>query len=138
MMKQAGLNLPVWLNEGVAEVYSTFKPLGSKVMIGAPIASHVYTVQQSPWIPVSRVLEVDHQSVEYNRRAHAGPFYAESWALTHMLMMDEEYKSSWGAILAGVANGKPAAQVIQTATGKPLASVDKDLQAYLRGARRFL
>lgn len=34
IVKHAGLSLPAWLNEGLADVYSTLKPVGAKVLLG--------------------------------------------------------------------------------------------------------
>jgi hypothetical protein len=34
VVQHAGLNFPPWLNEGTAELYSTLKPLGDKVIVG--------------------------------------------------------------------------------------------------------
>ena len=137
MVRQAGLHLPIWMNEGVAEVYATFKPIGPKVTIGEPILVHFQIVQGSKWIPLARVLTIEQDSEEYNRRAHAGPFYAESWGLTHLLMFSEEYKGRWSEILRRIADGEPSGQVIQQVTGKPLTVVEKDLQAYFHPNGRF-
>ena len=137
LVRQAGLSLPIWMNEGVAEVYATFKPAGSKVVIGDLIPAHFQIAQTSQWIPLARILAIEHDSEEYNRRAHAGPFYAESWGLTHLLMFSDEYKSKWGEILRRIADGEQGAQVIQQVTGKPLQIVEKDLQAYFRANERF-
>jgi len=34
LIRHMELKLPVWLNEGIAEVYSTLRPLAGKVAIG--------------------------------------------------------------------------------------------------------
>lgn len=34
LVKHSGVELPVWLNEGMAEVYSTLRPNGDKIMVG--------------------------------------------------------------------------------------------------------
>ena len=34
LIRHMELKLPVWLNEGIAEVYSTLRPLAGKVAVG--------------------------------------------------------------------------------------------------------
>jgi tetratricopeptide (TPR) repeat protein len=82
--------LPLWLNEGLAEFYGN-TVLGEKeVLLGHFDTSHLLLLQQSKLIPIPTLLEVDHTSPYYNEENRASVFYAESWALTHYLMLDPE------------------------------------------------
>jgi len=85
MVRQAGISVPLWLNEGLAEIYSTFKPLGAKIQIGDLIPGHFQAVQTG-WIPLPSLVQVKHDSPEYSGKL-AAQFYAQSWGLTHMLML---------------------------------------------------
>ncbi len=136
LCRRSGLRLPVWLAEGIAEVYSTFQPFGSKVRIGSPIEGHIYQAR-SGWIPVARLLGVDHGSAEYNRRAHAGSFYAESWALTHMLMLEIEYRPKFDAFFQAIVAETDAATALQSAYGLTVEQVEKRLTMYVRGDRFY-
>src|SRR6266404_2152789 len=79
---------PVWLNEGLAEFYSTFETFDSdkKVRIGSPIIYHLQVLNQYPLLPLKTLLEAEHSSTHYNDSFLSGIFYAESWALVHYLM----------------------------------------------------
>ena len=35
LLRRLDINVPVWLNEGMAEVYSTISPLANKIAVGA-------------------------------------------------------------------------------------------------------
>ena len=94
LVRHSGLKMPVWLNEGMAEVYSTLKPLGGKILVGTPPQNRAYPLSQQKWIPIDRLLAVAHDSPEYNEKNRTGLFYAESWLLTHMLMLDNKYGQS--------------------------------------------
>lgn len=48
--------LPVWLNEGFAELYSTMKLVGNKVQVGALIESHMYIFNSERPIPLANLL----------------------------------------------------------------------------------
>jgi Protein of unknown function (DUF1570) len=80
--------LPLWLNEGLAEFYSTFALMdgGKRAQIGRPIAEHLAQLDGSVRVPLVELLKVDAQSPLYNESTRASSFYAESWALTHMLL----------------------------------------------------
>ncbi|HEX8091958.1 MAG TPA: tetratricopeptide repeat protein [Blastocatellia bacterium] len=80
---------PIWLNEGVAELYSTFDVKKQEVSLGVPVSHHVYLLRDSKFIPLQDLFNVKHDSPIYNEREKQGIFYAESWALTHYLMFGE-------------------------------------------------
>ena len=79
VMRHAGFNLPPWLNEGLAEVYSTLKEYGGKISVGAPIDGRLAEIQRSKWIPLSVILAADHDSPYYNEKNKASSFYDEAW-----------------------------------------------------------
>lgn len=131
------LNLPVWFGEGFAELYSTLKPVGKKVQVGHLIEGHFYVKRQEKWIPVGDLIQATHDSPLYNRRNHAGAFYAESWALMHMLNLSAEYRPQFGKFFLAILNGTSSVNAFQTVYGKTPAQVDKDLQAYFQSDRFF-
>ena len=77
---------PLWLKEGMAEVYSTFETTGYNARIGDPIGHHLRLLAQQPLMPLAELFAVTHDSPQYNERERQGIFYAESWLLTHFLM----------------------------------------------------
>jgi len=137
LVNHAGLRLPLWLNEGTAELFSTLKPVGNKVQIGALIPGHFYAAAQEKWIPLERLLRVQHADPEY-RGKEAGMFYAESWALTHMLQLKKEYLANYGKFSQALSAGTESAAAMEQAFGKPLAVIEGDLRTYLRGNDAFL
>lgn len=89
--RHAKMNFPVWLNEGIAELYSNLQPRRNEVLVGSPIIEHIYPLREHA-MPLSVLLNAGHDSAQYNRKAHAGTFYAQSWALTHMLQLENSYR----------------------------------------------
>lgn len=88
MVSNVAPSLPVWMNEGIAEYYSTFEMDrdGRTVLFGKPIAAHYQELSQGSWMPLDALLAVAHDSPEYNEGSRRGVFYAESWMLVHMLL----------------------------------------------------
>jgi hypothetical protein len=137
IIEHSGLNPPPWLNEGLAELYSTLAPAGKKTAVGDIIPGRAQTLQNSKWIPLDALTSADRQSPLYNERDRAGMFYAESWALTHMLFFSPDYRPSFPKFLLAVSSGKTMDQVCQTVFNKRLVEVEAALRQYLRGERYY-
>ena len=99
IIEHSGLNPPPWLNEGLAELYSTLTPVGKKAALGDIIPGRTQTLQNGKWIPLDALTSADRQSPLYNERDRAGMFYAESWALTHMLFFSPDYRPNFPKFL---------------------------------------
>jgi len=133
LVKHTGIELPVWFNEGLAELYSTLKPMGKKVVVGEVIPGRFYYLQQQKWLSLEALTSADHNSPYYNERDRAGIFYSESWALVHMLNLSSEYRPQFSKFLNLLASGVTASSAFWRAYAKTIDQVQKDLEAYLRG-----
>src|SRR5687768_8491657 len=60
--------VPVWVNEGLAELYEMAEQLdgGKSVIIGRAPAHHILLLQRSTMMPVKQLLAVDHGASVYN------------------------------------------------------------------------
>ncbi|MBI1899266.1 MAG: tetratricopeptide repeat protein [Acidobacteria bacterium] len=131
-LKHSGLKLPPWLNEGLADIHSTLRQQGKQVVIGHPMTGRLYTLNRHKWIALPRLLAVEQDSPEYNERDRAGIFYAQSWLLTHMLYLSDAYRPNFGRFVSLLQDGIPAEKALQTAYGKELQQVQKELETYAR------
>jgi tetratricopeptide (TPR) repeat protein len=131
--RHMGMNLPPWLSEGMAELYSTLKPMGDRVLVGTLIAGRYQALLNEKWVPLKVIVNVDRNSPYYNEKNQAGSLYNEGWALTHMLVLTNEYRPGFSKFLDMVNAGTPTEEAFNKAYGKSLADVDKELQAYLHG-----
>ncbi|MDQ6676276.1 MAG: tetratricopeptide repeat protein [Acidobacteriota bacterium] len=137
VVQNSGIKLPVWLNEGWADVYSTLKPIGKKSMIGDLMPGRVQVLLQQKWMPFDALTSVGRDSPAYNEKDRASIFYAESWALTHMLYLSPGYSKNFNKFLLALNSGASTNDACQTAFGKTGAEVFADLQQYLRGNRLY-
>jgi tetratricopeptide (TPR) repeat protein len=78
--------LPPWLDEGLAEFYSTFSATDRNAQVGRPVREHVLWLRQNKLIPLPRLFAVTQDDPEYNEEEKQGVFYAQSWALVHRLI----------------------------------------------------
>jgi Flp pilus assembly protein TadD len=135
IVKHAGLSLPAWLDEGLADVYSTLKLSGKKVIVGQIYPGRYHLLQTGAWLDIETLIAVDHRSPLYNEKEKAGMFYAESWALTHMLYLSDEYWKKFSQLLSLIKADGSQAAVFQQVYRKSLSQVQADLGLYMRGTR---
>jgi hypothetical protein len=145
VVRHAGLHLPLWLNEGLAEVYSTIeerkKDGRNHVLIGALPAMHLHFLNGTRLFELPRLLGVTQGDKIYSAGDdNTHRFYAQSWALTHMLMLQKDYTPSFNKVLAAAEKAEVTPADLEKVTGKTLAAIDKDLENYIRQAmfRGFL
>lgn len=96
VIRNTSPGIPLWLNEGLAEYYSSLEieDNGQSVAIGRPIDSHLRTLQREPWIPLADLLATSQSSPQYNESARRGMLYAESWGLVHMMLQGTPDRSA--------------------------------------------
>jgi len=126
---------PLWLKEGMAEIYGTFEPIGGKrARIGKPISRHLRLLAEEKMIPLADLFAVTHDSAEYNEEQHQGVFYAESWFLTHYLMLGGGplRKTQFGQLTGLLRQGQGQLQAFTNAFHAPLAVLERELQQYLK------
>ena len=125
--------LPLWLNEGLAEYYSTVKTIDNEVHIGRPIPEHVRWLRDESLIPLRDLFAIDRESAIYNEGSRQGVFYAQSWALVHYLMLaNDERRAQFSKFLSLLGKGKPQQEAFESAFGIPYAKMEGDLRAYVR------
>jgi tetratricopeptide (TPR) repeat protein len=67
-----------------------------------------------------------------NQKARAAMFYAESWALVHMLSLDGRYSGHLRQFFDALQSAD-SAHAFEAAYGKSVARVEGDLRAYIHG-----
>jgi tetratricopeptide (TPR) repeat protein len=82
--------LPVWLDEGMAEFFATAEIAQREVLIGHPTPSQLGLLRGNPLIPFDAFFSADHSSPLYNEENIASIFYAQSWAVTHYLLVGDK------------------------------------------------
>lgn len=134
IVEHLDLKLPVWLNEGLADLYSSLEPKGDQAVVGRPLAGRAGILMRQRWMDLNALFAVDAQSPYYNEREKMSIFYAESWALTHMLALGQDYRPGFSKFMAAIGTGHSAADALQSVYGKSVAQVTLALHAYLRQA----
>ncbi len=132
ILNRSGGRYPVWLNEGLAEYFATLPSSGDAVQVGRMARTRVRSLASGRLIGLDRLFAVTHESPEYQTAEHGGLFYAQSWALTHMLLADPRYRDGANRFIALMRQGTPSAQALQTVWARSLRQVQDDLLDYVR------
>ncbi len=130
--------VPLWLNEGLAEYYSTLSMNGEqRVVIGRTIPRHVFVLHENRLLPLRTLFQVDQKSAYYSETEKQGIFYAESWALVHYLMLGKhsERLDQIGKFLELLAEKTPAEQAFQQAFDTTIDAMENELRAYIQRNR---
>src|SRR5271163_3952343 len=128
-------NLPVWVSEGLAEFYGNTLIGDSEVGMGRPDPDLIAELKQGGLMPLDVLFKVDHNSPYYNEQNKISVFYAESWALTHYLMVGD--KAAHRAMLQAYVNAMTKGATEEQAAAQTFGDL-KQLQAalfaYIRNA----
>src|SRR5262249_35362159 len=104
--------LPVWLSEGLADFFGQSEVNGNLATMGMANPVLIDQLRHTKLIPLDVLFHVDAASPYYNEEDKTSVFYAESWALTHFLLIGD--KQSHRQMLVdytqALAAGMPADQ----------------------------
>jgi Flp pilus assembly protein TadD len=125
---------PMWLAEGMAEIYATFQVRGrTHARIGLPIDPHLDLLAEAPLWPLHSLFSVTRASPEYNERRYNGIFYAESWLLTHYLMLGSNpaHQANFRQLTPLLRQGQSPEQAFTNAFHTTLPAMEAELRRYL-------
>lgn len=76
---------PVWIEEGLAEVFSTFVADGKEARWGHIIEDHRQTLRAYTQLPLEKLIKAGQDDL-FKDDTRTSIFYAESWAFVHFLL----------------------------------------------------
>lgn len=125
--------MPLWLNEGLAEFYENTDIHEKDVLLGEPNGPSLYVLRQNQWLSLPSLFTVDHNSPYYHEENKGSIFYAESWALTHYLMVTDFQKRTEriGTYLT-LLSQKVDPQIAATKAFGDLKTLENAVAAYVR------
>ncbi len=132
VLNHSTIKLPAWLEEGTAEFYSTLEIEAAQVREGLPIESHAALLSRAGWLTARELAAVTSASPYYTERDRAGVFYAESWALVHMLNLSPTWRDGMPRFLQLLREERPPAEAFRGAFGRTMDRALSDLPDYLR------
>jgi hypothetical protein len=120
-------NLPVWLSEGLAEVYSSAACKGVRCSIGGFLWDRVGMLDPGATPSLNWILKTDNHTLEQIGLQQVREFYTWTWILVHMLMIDPRYADRFPQVLTAATSSEV---LLESIYGKDSEEIVRDLQAY--------
>lgn len=139
LVKNSFRDAPLWFNEGLADYYGTLRTAagGRKVTLGRPIQQHLHTLRRGALLPLAELFAVGRDSAHYNEPARRALFYAESWALVHMLLTDRDggRRAQLSHYLELLGSGATGEEALRAAFKQDFAALENELRLYVKLAQ---
>ena len=136
LVAASGYDLPTWLNEGLAELYSTVEISDRSATIGREAEWRSLVLDGENLIPLERLFEINEASPEYNNRKHGqGTFYAQSWGLVHYLTLGNTKVprgAVWKLVDRILSERIVSEQAFKEITGLGFDQMERSLKRYIR------
>ncbi len=133
LTRNAGEWLPLWLNEGLAEFYENTDIRDKDALLGKPSEANLNLLNHTRLLPLATLFAVDSSSPYYREENKASIFYAESWALTHYLWINDfQAKTTLISDYGAMAKQKVDPVVAATRAFGDLQVLQKALEKYVQ------
>ncbi len=132
-------DLPVWISEGLAEYYGHTEIDNKRVVMGQADPVLLMCLKTQPLIPLDILLRADRLSPYYNEQNKSSIFSAESWALTHYLVIGDRgvHQPMLVSYLQALDHGKTQQEAANEAFGD-LKKLQAALHEYVSQSRFFV
>lgn len=128
--------IPDWLNEGLAQYYSTFEfdIAANKNSLGKPVAGNLALLRKNGLLPLAALFAVDRASADYNESERSGIFNAQSWALVHYLLTADNGRRQLQLLrfIEMTAAGAPFEKSFRQSFKADYATMEAELKEYVR------
>jgi tetratricopeptide (TPR) repeat protein len=128
--------MPLWLGEGLAELYATFEMPDAKTFaFGAARPAYVRQLTSGRILPLLQLISIDRDSLLYNEGTRTSIFYAQSWAFVHFLFYGDDSPGRAALIhyLELLRNTDSPDAAFATAFGGDYAELERRLRRYIKG-----
>jgi hypothetical protein len=126
--------VPLWLEEGLAEFYATFRPdFRDASLLGAAPPERIRTLRQEPYVALRQVVST-RAIGQVLRSPRSSVFYAEAWALVHYITMERQnsVQAPFDVYLTTLAETGSQDEAFKAAFGVDVDDMDRELQSYVR------
>jgi tetratricopeptide (TPR) repeat protein len=136
ILRQNFRSLPTWVNEGVADFYSTFRSnyKNGQSLVGTPPRGRLDGVRERPVKPLERILTNEGTAMLFRNPVDMAAFYAQAWAFIHYAQLgnDGKRRGQIGAYLRALDQGLPIARAFNEAFGVTFEQMQREIDAYVR------
>lgn len=135
VLHSTGWQLPPWLGEGLAELFSTVRITERGATLGGDRPEHLQALRRRSWMPISQLVRLTADSRGRQGQDETAIFYAQSWALAEMLSLSPDYQPRLRALISSLASGMPGEPALASIYGRPIETIDADLHIWIERRR---
>ncbi len=139
VLHSKGLRLPLWINEGLAEYFATVQIGAEQSRLGGRLPGRMQTLEHMRWMGLRDLLDRPAELTGSEDRSGAEIFYAESWALTEMLLESAEYRSQFPKLTRllnqSASKDLASSQILVKVYGRSLDEMSADLRRWVEEER---
>lgn len=141
LVRTSGLNPPLWVNEGLAELYSTLVVKGELMEFGHPHKDRLRILQMTKSVPIEALLfTMNPKMLFVQGETGVHLFYAQAWALMHYLIFGDRNLPRNGVedllqrlvTAPGDLSPEVAKQWFVEGTGMAMPALQQKLDGYIR------
>jgi tetratricopeptide (TPR) repeat protein len=131
-LKSQNLNAPLWLEEGIAEVFSTFEIRNGKGRWGLPIQAHVDFLNYKGLQPTKDFLFATQDEALHK----LDTYYPQAWAMVHYYLFGNSSKNRVKFNLFMSELGKKTTkEAFESAFEMTYEEFDRELQRYIHSGK---
>ena len=126
---------PHWLNEGLAEFFSTVqaRPRDRRSVVGLPPVNRLAYLKRERLLPLRELLTFTSVDTLEGSTERSATFYAQSWALVHYLLLADGGRHRAAiAAFASAGPGAPPDAIVPAALGRSVEALERDVARYAR------
>jgi len=126
---------PAWYVEGFAEFMSTAQLGTERIVLGRSNEGRFYALRNESWMSIERMITVSPHELDSRE---ATLFYAQSWLMTHYLVLTPGKMAQFQAYVRALRLGEEPVAAFQTGFGVTPAAFLSELRRYYRSSPNAL
>lgn len=126
---------PAWYVEGFAEFMSTAVLGTERIELGRSREGRVYALRNETWMPIERLISVAPRELSGDE---GNLFYAQSWLLTHYLVLTPGKMAQFQAYVRALRLGQSPTEALQAGFGMTPQQMMSELRRYYRSSPNAL
>lgn len=132
LIRQSGRRVPTWVNEGLAEFYSTFHATANGGVVGAFEPDSLRMIASGePLLSFEEMFTPEGVAKTFRNEVQAQRFYAEAWALVHYSILGDR-QGQLAAYLDAIGRGATPAAAFTEAYKTNYTDLLLELRKYSR------
>jgi len=137
-----GNDLPLWVNEGLAEFFGEAVRVGDRLVLGQSTPRVIdrvkNAIEREEHVPFTAMVRMNNRTWNENvKSGDAGIYYNQAWSMVHFLVYGDraQYQPAFERYLRLLNNGIPSEQAFVQVFGEDVGAFERQWRKYALAAR---